>query len=130
MTSPRRSPSITRRSWPTISATGETARSRRTTDVSSRAEARGAVDEPRQYRIRDQPRHVAAEAHHLLHEAGARVKVRFAGHHEDRLHLRPQVAVHHRHLELVFEVRYRSQAADDDSGAFRCGVIDEQGGEG
>src|SRR4051812_29163756 len=54
---------------------------------------------------------VASEARHLLYQRGADEEVVLVGHHEERLHVRSEAAVHVGELKLVLEVGERSQAA-------------------
>src|ERR1041385_1613833 len=75
---------------------------------------------------RHEARDVAPQAHDFLHQARADVKMILPGHHEERLDAGRELAVHHRHLELVLEVRDRAQPANDDLCAgFFC-VFNEQ----
>src|SRR5262249_20090752 len=94
-----------------------------------RPEALGALLQAGEHGIGYEPRDIAAEADDLLHESRARVEVRLARHHEDRLDLRLQVTVHHRHLELVLEVAGGAEATDDHGSALLGGVVDGETGE-
>ena len=77
-----------------------------------------------------EPGHRAAERDDFLDEPRADVGVGFGRHHEHRLDLRVEAAVHQRHLHLVLEVGDGAQAADDDAGALASSVVDEQAVEG
>src|SRR5512134_2200056 len=57
----------------------------------------------------------SAQGDDFLHEARAHVRVRLGRHHEHRLHLGVEAAVHERHLHLVFEIRHGAQPPDDDT---------------
>src|SRR5262245_47022374 len=56
---------------------------------------------------RDQPGHRRSEAGHFLDQTRRDVRVLLVRHQEDRLDGAPELPVHQRHLELVFEVRHR-----------------------
>src|SRR5512132_1979590 len=63
-------------------------------------------------RRRHQPANLAAEAEHFLDQTRAEVCVLLRWHHEHRLERRLEMAVHQRHLELVFEIRHGTEAPD------------------
>ena len=74
---------------------------------------------------RHHPRHVAAEAGHLAHQARRQERVLRAGGDEEGVDAR-ELLVHLRHLELVVEVGDRPQALHDRLGAVLLGEVDEQ----
>src|SRR5262249_3706159 len=61
-----------------------------------------------------------------LDKPRTRVEVSLARHDEDRLNVRPEMAVHHCHLELVLEIRNRAQSPDDSLGSAALDVVDQQ----
>src|SRR5688500_6915193 len=75
---------------------------------------------------RDHPRHRRPEAGHLLDEPRGEVRVALVRHQEDGLDVRPQLAVHQRHLELVLEVGYRANPAHDAVRALARDQVDQQ----
>src|SRR5436190_15065526 len=62
---------------------------------------------------------IAAQGADLLYEARRDELVAIRGHQEHGLDVRVEPGVHAGHLELVFEIADRPQAADDDAGADR-----------
>src|SRR4051794_41114533 len=55
----------------------------------------------------------AAERDHFFHDPRADIGIGFGRHHEHRLDLGVEVAVHERHLHLVLEIRNRAESAHD-----------------
>src|SRR4030095_1035292 len=82
--------------------------------------------DPRAHEMRD----VAAERADLLDEARGDELEAVGGHQEHGLDPRIEPGVHAGHLELVFEIRHRTQPADDDAGFDRLGEAHQQAGKG
>ena len=79
---------------------------------------------------RDEALDGAAQRGDLADQVRAEERIMDVGHHEERLDVRGQVAVHQGHLELVLEVRNGPQAPDDDAGPLGPGEVDEEAVEG
>ena len=73
---------------------------------------------------------IAAQKRDFLDQPrGDRLMARI-GHQEHGLDLGVEALVHRHHLEFIFEVRHRAQAADDHRGADLVGEFDQQRVEG
>src|SRR5262245_39025697 len=79
---------------------------------------------------RHEPANLAAEAEHFLNQTRAQIRVLLRRHHEHRLERRLQMPIHERHLELVLEIRYCAETANQRAGPPPAGVLDEQPVEG
>src|SRR6185503_9814621 len=77
-------------------------------------------------RRRHEPADLAAEAEHFLDQTRAQIRVLLRRHREHRLERRLQVTIHQGHLELVFEIRYGAETANQRAGPPPAGVLDEQ----
>jgi len=53
---------------------------------------------------------------HLAYQPGAQVGVLFRRHHKDRFQVGLQLAVHHRHLQLIFIIAERTNSAQHGAG--------------
>jgi imidazoleglycerol phosphate dehydratase HisB len=62
-------------------------------------------------------RQCSTQARNFLNNAGGKIRIFFAGHEEDGFKSLIQFAINQRHLEFVFEVGNRTQAAHDDTRA-------------
>src|SRR5690348_11261036 len=60
---------------------------------------------------------IAAEGSDFLHQARGDKLVSVRGHQEHGLDIRVEPGNHGRHLDFVFEIRYRAQPAHDDARA-------------
>ncbi len=72
----------------------------------------------------------SAEGDDFLHETGADVGVGLSRHHEDRLDIGAEAAVHERHLHLVLEIRHGAQSPDNHARLSSSSVVHEQSVEG
>src|SRR5260221_2673947 len=88
------------------------------------------VDQPLGDARADEMGDVAAELADLLDEARGDELVAVARHQEDGLDLGVEPRVHPSHLELVLEIRYRAQPANDHRGTNRHGEMHQQIVEG
>ena len=82
--------------------------------------------EPLFHHFRHQVLDRSAEFCHLAHQPGTQVGVLFGRHHENCFQVGLQLAVHHRHLQLVFIVAERADAAQHGAGLDPCRVVHRQ----
>src|SRR5216683_5589340 len=93
------------------------------------APAGEAVEQSRGDPWADEMRDVAAQFADLLDETRGDELVAVGGHQEHGLDVRVEAGVYAGHLELVFEIGDRAQAAQDDAGTDRLGEMHQQGVE-
>src|SRR6185437_9483736 len=73
---------------------------------------------------------IATQLKHALDQPRADIRVLLRRHHEQRLELRVQLAVHHRHLEFILVIRDSADAADYGLRSLRARKVHQQSVEG
>src|ERR1043165_9805597 len=69
---------------------------------------------------------IAAQLNHFFYEAGTNERISFGRHEKDRLDLAFKPAVHERHLQFIFIIRYGANTAENHARAAALCVRDQQ----